>query len=343
MAMWGVKANAPMHAIHFGYTVGTLLAPLIAFSFLSPDKDDDETTNTTMIPTTAPPSSDGDNSQIEIPYFIIGAGTILLSFVFFAFEIKGVAKQVKISSKKKVSLKELLSPGSCADGDTIFGATMVSLYVLYMVLITTISMGPLMMGFTYLRDTDRMDWSLEEAILWALIGAIAQMVGRGVTIAISHWCPIQVMLAVELIVNAVSVSLITFIGVDNKTVMYVGTAFYAFSCAPLWPGGFAWLDKYIIVYGIVVALATVGAGLAGFGIQWLNGYLYDYVEEESIFYTSTIASMVTIVFAVVMQILASRHGNRHDKMTDLFDPDEVLSSNGEIIKSSSDSLESTKF
>ena len=37
MHLWGVKATANIHALHFGFGFGALLAPQIAEPFLGPD------------------------------------------------------------------------------------------------------------------------------------------------------------------------------------------------------------------------------------------------------------------------------------------------------------------
>ncbi|ELU00484.1 hypothetical protein CAPTEDRAFT_186407 [Capitella teleta] len=311
MAMWGEKAGPPMHSIHFGFTVGCVFAPLIAFAFLSPDEDEvaGSFNSTTAAYTTMQPEIDGD--KITIPYFIIGSCTVLLSVAFFVFDLKGYAKDVFAKhSKKKSSIKEILAPGSCAGGDTMFGVAMVAMFILYMILINGISIGPLSLGFTFLRETDKLDFTLEEATAWAMAASAGQMLGRGITIIISHWCPIYLMLGTEIALNAVSISLICFVGVHNSVVMWVATVVFAMSSSPLWPGGFSWLDQYITLYGIVVALATIGAGISGFVIQWLTGYLYEYVDEVAIFYSSMAASLSTVLLAVVMYTVAVRHGKR---------------------------------
>ena len=342
MAMWGKAADPAMHAIHFGYSIGMVITPLMAFSFLSPDSDDvnnstayenitmTSSTGVDYVTATGVYDDDGgfaDNSQIEIPYFICGGLTVALSVVFYAFVIKGSTQKIPMHSQKKGSFKEVMSPGSCADGDSVFGATLVSLFILYMILIAAIAIGPMTLGFTFLRETNLMDFSLEEATAWSLSVAFCQMLSRGLTIAVSHRCPIQLMLFVEITLNALATTLLVVVGTDNKIVFWVTTCVFALTVAPMWPGGFAWMDKYITLYGIVVALATVGAGLSGFIVQLLTGHLYTNVDELGIFYTTTAASLATVVVAAIMQIFGSRHGNRHDKVKikDQFDPDVIVS------------------
>ena len=63
---------------------------------------------------------------------------------------------------------------------------------------------------------------------------------------------------------------------------------------------------------MIIAVQTIGTGLSGFLFNWLAGWLYTNEGPTSIFYLATSGGISFGVVAVCMQILASRHGSRHN-------------------------------
>ena len=112
IAMWGKNAASPVHALHFGFGVGAVLAPQIARPFLaernvvsqnsaefstniSAVEDPVAYITSTPVTTKAPAPTDlpGLHSRIEIPYTISASLSFLFFLIFLGFYVKGCKRR----------------------------------------------------------------------------------------------------------------------------------------------------------------------------------------------------------------------------------------------------------
>ena len=140
MDMWGKRGKVPIHILLFGYPVGNMIAPLIAYPFVSGYKEN--TTDTCNESSTTVQSSQGeitlnfeDNSQIEIPFAIIGLLVITMATVFLGIQLSGMSKSLPSwQNKQDMKWKDLLSFSKWADGDFKFGVNMCVLIICFYVI-----------------------------------------------------------------------------------------------------------------------------------------------------------------------------------------------------------------
>ena len=134
MKLWGEKADPAMHAIHFGYTLGSIFTPLMVHPFLLPTETDvpigcsyDNATVTSSC--VANVTTDGlfvDRSRIEVPYLIAGFITIVMLALFWILYVVGPPKGFQLEKvSRKSTWKDVFNPGSCAQGHRWYGLTLV--------------------------------------------------------------------------------------------------------------------------------------------------------------------------------------------------------------------------
>ena len=51
----------------------------------------------------------------------------------------------------------------------------------------------------------------------------------------------------------------------------------------LWPAGYAWTDKFIVLFGVLFGLNDIVKGIANFFVIFMQGYLCENVGIETIF------------------------------------------------------------
>ena len=78
----------------------------------------------------------------------------------------------------------------------------------------------------------------------------------------------------------------------------------------MWPTGFAYIDYYIPLLGVIVGITDVGAMLFNIGYVYLQGYLYENTVIESIFYTTVLFGALLCLHIYVTTFYASRKGSR---------------------------------
>lgn len=331
MKMWGKKADPAMHAIHFGYSLGSVLTPLMVAPYLSPGEEDnpigcvdmnDTMTSSCVNYSTTEATTIGfqDKSRVEIPYFISGFITIATSLVFWILFAVDPPKGFVQEVSPKRTWKQVFNPGSCARGHVWYGVALVTLLLLWTLAYNGVQ-SAYTLGFRFVTDPDNnLGFTRQEGAWYDFTRRVAGTVGRLLGIIISPFCPIQVLLMFEVVMICGSSLVVAFVGTGNKMVLWVFTALTSMMTSPAHPGLYAFIDKYIILYSLVVALSMVGSGLVGFLLIWANGYIYDRVDKRGIFYLSAGCGVLLLVVQIALQAVASVYGSRHNEV----DPDGVV-------------------
>lgn len=348
MSLWGKAADPPLHAIHFGYTVGSALTPLMCAPFLSPDLDPCNYTinGTTEMPcdkdhTTADPGYFADNSRIEIPFAIAGCITCGVGIWFIILQCIGRPKGMSWHSPQKKNLREVFSPATCAGGRSGLGATVVALLVGYYVFLQASSVGLGTLNFTFANE--QLNFSKQDASLMDFTSKICSMVSRALLIVISRFVSAPILLFYAVFGSATTQVLLAFVGTTDKTLFWVFAAMNAFISAGCWGVAFAFIDKYIVLYAFVVALTSVGAGLSGFAFQSLHGFLYENTIPESFYYLTVALAGVWVTLTIIMYLVASKLGYRHEveeeKMNSVTDEEEIFTVTKSKLQESSETNE----
>ena len=160
MSLWGQKADPAMHAMHFGYPIGSILSPILTANFLSPDDNNVMCNETTTSMSTCSPvlstiaTDNLDNSRVEIPYGMAGGVTNVMSTLFFGLTFMKPPPGYKMEIKPKESMLEVINPASCARGKAWYGIVMVTMMILWSVGLNG-ALAPVgSFGFTYATESD---------------------------------------------------------------------------------------------------------------------------------------------------------------------------------------------
>ena len=301
LMLWGNEGDAPMQVIHLGFGIGWMLAPLLAMPFISSEDDNSTCSDNNM--TTC------EESRIEIPYTIISILTFLAGCVFIVFYVMPTPKGLKLFNLPKSSWKDVCSPGTCAGGHATFAVLFITVLTIFYFLIVSKDIAVSTYIFSYAVEGD-LGFTTDEAALLDFASKACFVAGRAVAIPVARVMAVQPMLFCEVGISALMAVGLGTLGLQHKTWLWVFTCLYQFFAAPIWPSGYSWADKYIVVYAVVLAIIELGCGVAGFGITWLTGYLYTYVSPESSMYLTVLFSLTLFLWLIVGQIVASRHGSR---------------------------------
>lgn len=150
--LWDKKATGPLHLLHFGFGMGSVLAPQIANPFLAvlapsienitsivmPNVSLVPNVSATSIQKTSPfprPNVTSKNttveyikeSKIETAYLIVAIVIASVSIVYYFYQF--CSRHIMLTPKKEVDAEEsnfrkvvrLVDPATCADGDRWFG------------------------------------------------------------------------------------------------------------------------------------------------------------------------------------------------------------------------------
>ena len=324
--MWGVESDSAMQALHLGYPLGSLLAPLVAVPFVSEPADDDNdslnaTTETNkqtsqllqqytkhlqLLPaayqedTSQPEHYDSyfdsfaDDSTIGIAFAICGLFTFSVAIAHFVMyflkpEVSEKEKALQqATNQSKPSFRKIVSPTFWAAGETRFGVTVMTLIILFYCAHIGSTMGIMIYLVTYLTDSEQLAFSNREAALLQAAMNFSATFARAISILISRYVNVNVMLAVELHGQLVMVVLMLVFGTQYATAMWVTSCVYVLFREPTWPSGTTWVNNYIIMTSFLFAILSLCTGLFNIFYNLLVGSLYTNVTEDSIFYLGVV-------------------------------------------------------
>ena len=312
MHMWGLKAAAPIHSLHFGFGLGALLGPQVAKPFLAARNLQQNTTvamnkiNMTEFNVfLSHGNTSADNvtvlqSRIEYAYLIGGLAAISCSFLWIFIYIKGFPDGFPRREGSKSS-KRMFSPGSCSGGDVTGGTILLTALFFYFL---QADGGQRCYGtfiFSFLVESDLKFTESEAANLNSLFWGCFTL-GRMSGIPIARFVPTPVMIAIQglgLVVTCVILAIFVFY---SKLVVWVMTVPLGYLMAQTYPSGMAWSNIYLDMNSVAVMFLTLGQSIGGLIYQFLPGYLLEKYGQNTFLHVLLVYSCGFLAVFVIMQL-----------------------------------------
>ena len=312
LRLWGKDAAAPVHALHFGFGIGAMIAPQLARPFIS--SQENRTENQTH------QDPDAALAPIEIPYSISAIITFTFSMVFLVFYIYDRFHESKTVTKPTIDdVKRIFSPGSCAGGRIAFGIQLFTLVFFYYFNIVGGERAYGKFLHSYAMESKKFDKdtaTVLNSVFWACFTT-----GRGLAIIASKWVPPKYLLPVELLVNIISTVILAVWGYTVPAILWTFSAVLGLFLSPIFPTGLAWLNLYVEMSGMAVALVFVGSASGGMFYQWITGYLFHNTGARSLMYVmvgyALFLSFIYFLMNVVTFRVKERFVGRHKEVEQL--------------------------
>ena len=322
---WGQRATGPMYAIHLGFGLGSAIGPFIARPFLSPEENLVNCTSalvtcgTTEIAPTSEPSRYPDGSRLEIPYAIMSCIILVVCGFMYALYIRGPPDELRAQLEASSSgsllsqpLKEVCHPRTCANTSTAWAIFfLINLFFFYVWNTgREISIGTYV--FTYATESD-LGFSKDEAAALSGVYNLFYMLGRCVSIVISRWLTIQLMMSGEVVAVAVITVAMAIWGTSSQTAFAVLICSMGFFGSPLWPGQMSWLDNYITVTSTALFLVPAGASLGNIVFNPLYGAMLENKEYELFLGLIAVTGCLCCLQFIIQQVAGVKAGSRYQK------------------------------
>ncbi len=314
--MWGEAASGPLHYLHMGFGLGTTVAPLIAQPFLSKlntthSTSDIYTSRVTLFMQDdhnyiGNPSLNTSETRIQIPYGICGAFIGLMSVIFYAFVILKIDTMMNQTRQSK-SFREVFSPAGCVGGYRLYGLLiMTCIFLMYVGLVgSDVSFNIFLLP---LAVESKLDFSKSEAA-WLNTGYYGSYTGgRLVAAVLTHPMAIELLLYSEIFGKLAVTLWIILANFGSPTEFWIMTCLNGFFSGPTYPSGIAWMNKYITVSAVAVAVLDLGVGTAILTFSWLSGYVYQYYAKIDLIYLSGAGCLWLLLLLTIAQIAVLIHG-----------------------------------
>ena len=220
--MWQEGAAAPIHAVHFGFGLGTVIGPLMTGPFISTSIGNDTGTdmsvnqqpqiyslgihynsnsqstnhvnNVSLLQSFVESESTDEEwtqSRIFIPFSICAGLALISSLTFFCLYLLPANQQLYQRRSTSTTSGIDLNPGSCAGGDTCYGVAMFTLLIFLYILI--VSKDTLVNTFLYVIAVDsKLAFSSWHGVLITTSYWIAYAASRLVFAVIGHFINVKV-------------------------------------------------------------------------------------------------------------------------------------------------------
>lgn len=340
--LWDKKATGPLHLLHFGFGMGSVLAPQIANPFLAVLAPSIENITSTVMPNvslvpnilvtsiqkTSPfprPYVTSKNttveyikeSKIETAYLIVAIVIASVSIVYYFYQF--CSRHVMLTSEKEIDTTEsnfrkvvrLVDPATCADGDRWFG---IQIFIVLFLCFFNIGGGDALYGkFIRSYSIDKHKFSGDDASLINTVYWISFAVGRFIGIFTGRFIPIRILLPVEVSGTLITGILLEIFAQENDLALWILTIMMGLCVGPIFPSGLGWANAHLEVTGVAITFIVMGMALGAMSYLWVIGYLYQHHGYDMFFHQNTFYGAIVLFFTIFMTILVKLHRGKIKK------------------------------
>ncbi|XP_013401279.1 sodium-dependent glucose transporter 1 isoform X1 [Lingula anatina] len=321
IAMWDDKAAAPLQAVHMGFGLGALGAPLIAGPFLSHCTNN---TNGTLhphegylSPTAGYQRYDSDvhcsRTHIQYTYGIIGGICLLTSVIFYVFYIHSRIVHLDLSPRSRdcreeKRVKDIVNPASCAQGNKVLGIQLLGLLFLFMV--GDVCKAGATNNYMFTIAVNEMHFTKPTAIIFNTTFYATIAVGRLIGIVFAKFVRLDILLILGVLLN-VGAQTGIYLSLNWSFVYFwVLSCLYATVDSPMIPLCIAWADKYLDVTGCVMSLMDFGISMGDLTGTLAAGHLYEHYGGRAVLLLTTGSAGICVLVTVTMQLIGCINGKK---------------------------------
>ena len=228
--IWGEKSATGIAAIHFGYGVGAILAPILAEPFIAePAGNQTLAGNQTVIGNVTSSFGQGKDNEdrIDIPYFLMGTVAIFWALVTLAFYIHSRITRMRspyeVKSEKRKSFRQIFSFDACPTGSKVYSSILMPLILIYIMLVAGGEETIKNFLYTFATENTRIPFTKEEASTLNSIFWLTYTAGRLVTVIACKYIPLVTLVGLMVSANLVNAFVLGIWGWKIRWVLWVWT------------------------------------------------------------------------------------------------------------------------
>ena len=249
-------------------------------------------------------------THMWVPYAISGISSMVIGFGFLGFYLLTSVDATTVDTTKR-KIRDMLNPGSCANGSKWFGlyCTM-SLLVCY-VFSNGRDRGFGMFVFTVANKGLHVDKNTAALIMFSFnaTGAFA----RALCALLSLFIPIQLITLILVIGGVLVQTIMIFYALESVTYFWILCCILSLFMGPVYPSMMGWVDRYIEVNGVVIAVIQVGIGTGGLSGMFLTNYIFQRFGIKGMLDLALVYGAGLATVFIPLQIIAHIRGTRDKK------------------------------
>ncbi len=316
--MWGSKSAMALHAMHFCFGVGALLAPQIAKPFLRDPHAMEAASNTSLYAST---QNSSDIAVQEIPFAIAAAGMTIGAVLMMIFQCLPVPD----SSPQRQAMKfnrSLCSPKNCGQGSAKRGLFYMALLWVY--LFNSVGSEYSFEVYLYTYATEKANpMSIAEAADLSTVYSSAFTGTRLVSIVVSKFVSVDnVMLggAIGFVAMTTALSIWAF---DNNIVLWIFAPLTGSCIAVQYPSGIAWSSLYLNINSVTTMVPMTGGKLGAVTFKYATGNLFSSTGIATLMYLVSCAAVLLATVYITMHICTRKQRRAKKRRDDAEEGEEM--------------------
>ena len=238
---------------------------------------------------------------LQTAYFVICSMMALTATAYLFLVLKGPPKDFPLWVPNG-KMKQMASPGSCADGNTCYSVELLALLFFFYLFTdgTVKSFSNFLFSFATEGNLKmhRKEASDLQSAYW-----IFYMGGRALGAPLTAVMPVQLFLLIASAGNVVVSILFSVYGSTSVLAMWICTCFFGMTTAVLIPNGLAWANIYLQMNSMAAMVLLVGHSTGGLSFQACAGIVYDLYGPDTVKCVSAFGTICLFIVLIVMQIL----------------------------------------
>lgn len=325
MHLWQENAAAPLMLTHFGYGLGSMIAPFIASPFISNTGSSNDTCTDPSenshgfslwqqqeqryaLP--LPTFFNGeDDSRIQICHGIVGISVMVISLGHLYYVIRGPPKGFKVW-KPSVTMTKIVSPASCAYGHFWYGLIILVLLCLYYA--QTNGGQAAFSNFLFsFAVCSKLKFSSDDAALLNSVFFIFYTFGRLVGAFGARFISINVIILVSQLVCIFCVLLMALFAEENAILFCVLTCILGFFTSLLFPSGMAWANLHLNMNSMSVMVLLCGSSLGQIPYNYLAGFAFEEFGPNAVQWVALLGYGLSPIVFLLMYALTWYHERKY--------------------------------
>lgn len=292
---WAEQAGPHMQALHFSFSAGAFLSPIIAH-LLFGARENHSSVAENMTAGAEQDDQSWSHLRSMWAYVVIGLFVLFTALFFFLLYCCGAGsrgREYSVSEQPQVAKHHK--------------AIVLLLFLFFFAYVgAEVAYGSFI--FTFSKDFMRMDDTEAAGVNTLFWGSFAAC--RGLAILLATCVSPGALIALSLICCCVS-SLMLCLFPLHQAVLWTGTGLYGASMAAVFPSGLSWVEQYTPVTGRTAAVLVVGAALGEMVLPVLLGFLMGRVSGKPLLmYQALACAILCSILFPVMYWLAVASGAR---------------------------------
>ena len=352
METWAEKSPSPMHAMHMGFGIGALLAPLLANPFLAitstvlidtnstiPLSTNNTVTiasNSTVSSTVSVAAANSSSvatteintqlqetlhvikeSRVQYVFIIISLITLVGAFPFWYFQArKCMTTGSEVNVPENQTQQERKSFKEILNPANYTGGSMVygiCIIVLICIIYINAVGGEHSFG-TFVRtySVDVLKFSKDNASYLNLTYWFFHALGRFFSFIIALWIPIRYLFFIEVLAYFITSMAVHLVASRTQLSLWISTAVVGFVVSPIYGSGITYANTQVEVRGIMLMSSELSGGLGVAFYVWMTGYMYDFYGPRAMLIAMLISGIAVFVSVVLFLFVGYIRGNRFD-------------------------------